>query len=207
MKRFLLPIFMLGLVWACGPQSVDDTQEDTTATVDSNASTEVPEEDVPADNDENIDLSDAIPHILYDDNAFGISIGQKIADIELPVEKTVLETGEGSFDIYEIKLENGTLVGYLHPDTRDASRVGQIVVDFDNAQTEEGIQIGTTFGELKEKISDFEVHGSEIESQVNVFYKGFAFQLDHYSSDYNLDPSEIPDDADVIEIAINGKPE
>ena len=63
------------------------------------------------------------------------------------------------------------------------------------------------FAEVKEKLPNFEVHGSEIESRTHVFYGDLALRLDYPSNNYELDPSTIPPSAEVTEIWIRRKPE
>lgn len=194
MKRFFLPLFMAGLVWACGPQNATDTPEETTETIDPSAKT---------DAQEAVEISpeEAIPFTIAEDNVFGISIGQPIADIELPIEESVREGGEGEEAIYVIKSEKGERLGYFYPHIDEVSRVGTIVVSTKNAQTEEGIRVGMAYGDLKEIIRDFDVSGSPIEPQATVYYKKFAFKLDHNSTEYELKPEEVPEEAKIIEIA------
>jgi hypothetical protein len=145
----------------------------------------------------------SVTYPIGDGTFNGISIGSDIASLPTQVvEKGELETGDGTFTVYYILGKNGEKIGYFHPDPRNESAVGDIMVTTPEAATEKGIRIGHSFGEITEKIADFQVHGSEIESRTHLFYENLALRLDYPSTSYELDPGTIPPETKVTEIWI-----
>lgn len=132
----------------------------------------------------------------------GIKPGDNITDHEAYLKKDLLQTGEGDFEIYQILDQKSTPVGYLHPDPNDEQLVGMIVVTSPEARTEDGLSIGMTLGDLREKISGYEIHGSEIEGYTAAYHGPFSYQLDSYNWEYDLDASKIADDVKIIEITL-----
>lgn len=194
MKRFFLPLCMLCLVWACGPQNGEDTS--TSENGDTKAPTIASEDEAEPDTKE-ADLP-----LIYEDQVFGIRLGQDIAAIELPLEEGQVESGEGPADVLFIKSESGASLGYLYGHIDEEGKVGTTVVTTENAQTEEGIRVGMTFGELKERISDFDLSGSPTEPKVVAYYKKFGFTLDYESTEYEVKPEEVPEEAKILEIVL-----
>lgn len=138
------------------------------------------------------------PYLIKDDSFYGISAGQKIASIEEgKVEKSNIETGEGTFLMYYIISDSGQKIAYFYPDPVDKTLVGNLFVTSPKAFTIDLINIGKTFGEVKKQVNNYEVHGSEMESKTNVFIENIRLELDYHSTNYNLDKNEIPDNAKV----------
>ncbi|WP_020538619.1 DUF5991 domain-containing protein [Lewinella cohaerens] len=132
----------------------------------------------------------------------GIQPGDKITDHQTSLQKDMLETGEGDFEIYQILDQQGTAIGYLHPDPNDEQLVGMIVVTSPEAKTEDGLSVGMTLGDLREKLTGYEIHGSEIEGYTAAYHGPFSYQLDSYNWEYDLDASKIADDVKIIEITL-----
>lgn len=132
----------------------------------------------------------------------GIKPGDNITDHEAHLKKDLLQTGEGDFEIYQILDQKSAPVGYLHPDPNDEQLVGMIVVTSPEAKTEDGLSIGMTLGDLREKLTDYEIHGSEIEGYTAAYHGPFSYQLDSYNWEYDLDASKIADDVKIIEITL-----
>ena len=125
-KSTFLPLLLLCAFFACKPGTKNndngDNHDDGTSTTDTT--------EVIQDNNEDE------PQYLIEPTSFmGISPGDKISEIEVDLEKTILETGDGDFDVYDIKLEDGTKMGYIHPDYSDESLVGDIVVESELGET------------------------------------------------------------------------
>jgi len=133
---------------------------------------------------------------------YGIEVQRPLADYADKLSKTTTENGEGTFEVYEIKNDEGEVLAQVHPDPMDEALVGDIIILNEKVITDKGVKIGTTFEELKAKFNDYKVHGSEIESRVHFYQGNHAYRLDYPSNQYDLDKSEIPADAKVIEITI-----
>ncbi|MFK7905344.1 MAG: lysozyme inhibitor LprI family protein [Chitinophagales bacterium] len=138
---------------------------------------------------------------LIDSKSFyGISKGDPIAKHKDVLEKGILRTGEGSFDVFYIKNDKGDLLGHLDTQFRDESRVGAISIDTPLAKTKQGVHVGMTFGELEKILGPIEVHGSEIESRTHASKDGIWYLLDAYFGTYEIDKSQIKKDTKIKQI-------
>jgi hypothetical protein len=133
----------------------------------------------------------------------GIQIGDLIAKHNDYIKKTKLKTGEGSFDVYEIKDFENNPAGYFLPDPKNKLLVGDITVQSPKAQTAKGIKIGDTFQDLLKVFPDIAVHGSEIESRTNASANNLSFRLDIANTKYEIDKAKIPATTKITEITIN----
>ncbi|MEM9078239.1 MAG: hypothetical protein AAGC43_14445 [Bacteroidota bacterium] len=134
---------------------------------------------------------------IEDKSYLGIEVGTRIVDHIDVLKPGTLKTGEGIFDVYYIMHEIDTL-GYVF----GQDMIKSIHIWYSKSFTNNGIGIGTTFGQLKEIFVEPKVHGSEIEARVHVFNQNHMYQLDHLSMEYNLDAKYIPDSVVVKEIII-----
>ncbi len=142
--------------------------------------------------------------LLISSTAFrGISIGDKIAMHTDYIQKEQLRTGEGTFEVYRIKDFNNNPAGYLMPDPKDESLVGDITVESPMAATVEDIKIGSTFSDLNAVSPNIEVHGSEIEGRTHATANNISYRLDTPNFTYAVDKSNIPATAKVIRIIVN----
>ncbi|WP_291725401.1 hypothetical protein [Bernardetia sp.] len=139
---------------------------------------------------------------IYQNSFLGLSPDTKITDYAGTLEKGLLQTGEGDFDIYNIKDKEGNTTGYFTPFGEMEDSVGIIVVTSELAQTEDGIKIGDTFQTLLEKYPNLEVFGSEIEGYTQAVVGRLGYRLDEQHYNYELKPSEIKKDTKIIEITI-----
>ena len=133
----------------------------------------------------------------------GIQIGDLIANHSDYIKKTKLKTGEGSFDVYEIKDFENNPAGYFLPDPKDKLLVGDITVNSPKAQTAKGIKIGDTFQDLLKNFPDITVHGSEIEGQTHANANNLSYRLDVANFKYEIDKAKIPTTTKITEISIN----
>ncbi len=163
-------------------------------------------------NDETVKPSQSNPsaqsaaYLIQDSIFLGIHIGTAIASLpNKKIKKATLETGEGTFQVYDIISDKGEKLGNFLPDPLDKKRVGDIMITSPLAATKEGFKIGTTFQTLDSKLKNIEVHGSEIESKTTVFHGNLGLQLDYPSATYDLDKNEIPKDSKVTQIWIRRK--
>jgi hypothetical protein len=137
-------------------------------------------------------------------NSFrGITIGELISNHKEGIKKTQLKTGEGSFEVYEIRDFENNPAGYFLPDPNDKDRVGDIVVQTPKAQTAEGIMVGSTYEDLLKVFPSIEVHGSEVEGRTNATNGTLSYRLDVPNFSYEVDKAKIPVKAKIVEITIN----
>jgi hypothetical protein len=133
----------------------------------------------------------------------GIQIGDLIANHNDYIKKTKLKTGEGSFDVYEIKDFENNPAGYFLPDPNDKLLVGDITVNTPKAQTAKGIKIGSTFQDLLKGFPDIAVHGSEIEGRTHATANNISYRLDVANFKNDVDKAKIPATTKITEITIN----
>ena len=132
----------------------------------------------------------------------GIYVGDAIEKLGDFVKKTTMKTGEGSFDIYQIKDFENKPAGYFMPDPQNKLVVGDITVETPKAQTEKRIKLGDTFKDLLKAFPDIEVHGSESESRTYATTDNLSFRLNVANTKYDLDKAKIPATAKITEIVI-----
>jgi hypothetical protein len=133
----------------------------------------------------------------------GIQIGDLIADHKEYTQKTKLKTGEGTFDVYEIKDFENNPAGYLVPDPKDKLLVGDITVQTPKAKTIKGIKIGDTYQDLLKLFPDISVHGSEIEGRTHATANNLSYRLDVANFTNRIDKTKIPSTTKIMEIIIN----
>jgi hypothetical protein len=133
----------------------------------------------------------------------GIQIGDLIADHKEYTAKTKLKTGEGTFDVYEIKDFENNPAGYFLPDPKNKLLVGDIVVQSPKAATAKGINVGDSFQDLLAAFPNIAVHGSEIESRTTATAHNISYRLDIANNQYNVDKTKIPAATKITEITIN----
>jgi hypothetical protein len=142
--------------------------------------------------------------LLIGPNAFrGIHVGDLIAKHREYTHKTQLRTGEGTFEVYEIKDFDNNPAGYFLPDPKDKLLVGDITVKSPKAQTIKGIKIGDTFQDLLNVFPDIAVHGSEIEGRTHAVANHLSYRLDVANFSYEIDKTKIPVTTKITEITIN----
>lgn len=142
--------------------------------------------------------------LLITETSFrGITVGDQISSHSDYIQKEQLKTGEGSFEIYRIKDFNNNPAGYFMADPNNESLVADITVESPMAATAEGIKVGSTFEELRQKLPDMEVHGSEIEGRTYANYNNLSYRLDIGNFTYEVDIEKIPAATKIINIVIN----
>lgn len=143
-----------------------------------------------------------VPLTIFQNSFLNISPGTQIAEYKAFIEEDLLQTGEGDFEIYNVKDAKNGVVAYFLADPMDNEIVGDVYITSPLAQTESGIGIGHTFGDLLTKFPDLEVHGSEIESQTFANQGNLFFKLDEPHATYNLEISAVSKEAKILEIVI-----
>lgn len=187
------------LITSCQPTASTAENTDSAVTEDNlTEETATPKEDKPA-----VETAVTNSKLLITSKSFmGIQPGDNIIDHQAYLKKDLLQTGEGDFEIFQINDPKGTSVGYLHPDPNDEELVGMIVVTSPEARTEDGLSVGMTLGDLRSKLTDYEIHGSEIEGYTAAYHGQFSYQLDSRNWEYDLDASTIADDVKILEITL-----
>ncbi|WP_146129918.1 hypothetical protein [Flagellimonas meridianipacifica] len=198
MRKVCFFILLLALAISC--QSKNTTKEKSNSTVSNDT---VPNHTL---NEENVIFEEIEEEIVEDDMDFmppieeqsyyGIEIGKPIKDYEL--HSGTLKTGEGEFQVHYMFYKKDTL-GYVSGE----DLIETIHIWDRRGATNEGVRVGTTFGEIKDLFPLPKVHGSEMESRVHVFHKKHMYRLDYYNLEYELDHSRIPDSVRVTEIIIH----
>ncbi|MFK7903742.1 MAG: hypothetical protein AB8B69_01390 [Chitinophagales bacterium] len=187
----LLSIFLI-IGFGCVPKDNSSTATPPKDTKPSTETTAKPEPKPVAAN----------PYLITDKSFMGLSSGNGIEEHADVLEQGVLKSGEGEFEVYNIKSESGEKLGYIMASHQDPSKIGNITITHPKASTEEGISIGATFAELESALGEVAVHGSEIESRTYAYKGHLAFLLDDYHNTYELDKSKVKKDAKIKEIEI-----
>jgi len=145
-------------------------------------------------------------YLIRSKSFYGISIGDAIAANKNVLEKGILQTGEGDFDVFYIKNERGEVLGHVDTDFKDESKVGAINIDSPLAKTEQGIHVGMTFGEMESILNPTEVHGSEVEGRTYASQPSkdhVWYLLDAYFWTYELDKQAIKKSTKIKEITLH----
>jgi uncharacterized protein YecT (DUF1311 family) len=150
----------------------------------------------------NLKSMDEAAYLISSNGFQGVFVGDLIANKMNVLEKDILKTGEGDFDILTIKDGNGTVIANVFPDPRNPAKVGDITVLSPLAKTTEGIHIGMTVGDLEKQFGNIEIHGSEIEGTTSVLIGNLRYTIDAHFWSYNIDQSKIDKETKITQIAI-----
>lgn len=191
-------LLLVLLLAACGQETPADQNLGSAPDSSAVAETPPPTEEAPEAQDK--------PYSIKPNSFAGIKIGDALT--ETPnLTKGIMQTGEADFEVYYIKSEEGEDLGHIYEDYKDKTLVGEIIVTTEKAQTDAGAKVGMTYGELEKILTDFQVHGSEIEARTHVEDGTFSYRLDEPHVEYDLDKSAISKDAKIVSITVTGKPE
>ncbi|WP_375562574.1 hypothetical protein ACE193_08520 [Bernardetia sp. OM2101] len=193
--KFCVLIALSTSLFSCGSNQTKEAESTEVEAVDT---TTVVVEEVKEEVVEEIKQENEL--IIYEKSFLGLSSGMKITDYKGTLEKGLLQTGEGDFDIFNVKDKDGNIVAYFDP---FEGKVGTITVTSELAKTEDGIKIGDTFGTLLEKYPNLKVFGSEIEGYTQAIVNDeLGYRLDEQHYNYELKTSDIKKDTKIIEITI-----
>ncbi|MFK7946995.1 MAG: hypothetical protein AB8G11_05350 [Saprospiraceae bacterium] len=143
---------------------------------------------------------EANPFLVTTNSFYGFTIGEKFGDLE----KFLMQTGEGDFDVFLIKDENGEKLGHIDSHYKDESLVGGITITTEKAVTEDGVKIGMTYADFNAKFPNAELHGSEIEGYTSTnVNKNVYYELSDRHWEYELDKSAISKDATIVGITVH----
>jgi hypothetical protein len=196
--KFCVLIVVFTSLFSCGSNQTKEAE--STEIVEQNT-----EEIIEKEVEEEIKQEDN-ELIIYETSFLGLSSDMKISDYKGTLEKGLLQTGDGDFDIFNVKDSKGNIVAYFVPfgEVRGKEdKVGSITVTSELAKTEDGFKIGDTFGMLLEKYPNLKVYGSEIEGYTQaVVNDKLGYRLDEQHYNYELKISEIKKETKIIEITI-----
>jgi hypothetical protein len=135
-------------------------------------------------------------------NFRGIQAGDAISSHADYTKKIKLKTGEGSFDVYEIRDFENNPAGYFTADPKNKLLVGDITVESPKAITNEGIKIGDSFQALSKIFPLAGVHGSEIEGRTYATTGRLSYRLNVSNFKYEVDKAKIPAATKITQIII-----
>lgn len=167
------------------------SQEEISETSDNEVSTE---------GNESVDFLSIRP-----DGVLNVSLGDRLDQFE-NLNKTIQQSGEGSFTVYEIYDPNGNNIGFARPSRSNPNEIGSIEITSSNFKTDKGIGVGSTFQDLKNAYPNSETHGSEIESRTTSSVGGLSFLLDAYFNTFSIDETLIDKNTKVKRVIINNYP-
>lgn len=196
MKYVLFSAFFLLMILAPSCKREAETNE-SSSDPSSTSATEQPGETKTAK-----DQLEDKEYVFGEDGVFGLSAGQAITEAGSKLEKGVLRTGEGEFDVYFIKDTDGEEIGYVLPGYPDESKIGDIFLTSPKFRDEIGIRVGKYFRQLQHVYPGIQAHGSEIEARVYAVQEPFKFRLDYMNTQYDLDEDEIPATTKITEIIL-----
>ena len=201
MKTPYIIVLIISLITACKTEKKQST-EDKSIVIDTIVSSKSIEKTNDSTKFEEENIEDEYDEMKFmppieNDSYLGVVIGTSVKDYQNILKPGEVETGEGVFDVHYIIYKADTL-GYAFGN----DNIESIHIWDPRGATNQGIRIGTTFGELKDILKTPKVHGSEIEARVHVFNENHRYQLDYHNMEYNLDYLQIPDSVRVKEIII-----
>jgi hypothetical protein len=153
-----------------------------------------------------ISIGSTDTQMLISSTAFrGIQVGDAISKHNTTdyVKKTKMKTGEGTFEVYQIRDFENNPAGYFMADPNNKLLVGDITVETPKASTEKGIKLGSTFKDLLAAYPKIEVHGSEIEGRTYASVNNISYRLDENIFTYEVDQKKIKSTTKITEITIN----
>lgn len=168
--------------------SCNETKTPSTAVQEATTATEVIDKEVPL--------------TIFQHSFLNVSPGGQIAEHEAVLEKALIQTGEGEVGIYNLKDANNTVVAYFLADPMDNQLIGNLYITSPLAQTEDGIRIGDTFGDLVTKYKELEVSGSEIKSQIYANQGNLFFKIDEPYTKSDLEIRAVSKEAKIVGIFI-----
>lgn len=143
-----------------------------------------------------------IDKTIYETAFMGISPGDSITSITLPIKKDIMSDGEGDFQVYRIKNGDSGAFGYFMADPKNEKLVGDITITSPKVATEKEVFVGDTYETLIQKYGKMDVHGSEIEGRTYASNGSLKFRLDAVNNTYDIDESKIRKATKITEIVI-----
>jgi len=141
------------------------------------------------------------PYTTKDGELMGMKAGEPLADFKAGLREGVLSTGEGDFEVFYIDGAEGTELGYLMVD-ETGKEIMDITITSSDVMTEHGLAVGMTYAQLREKLGQVEVHGSEIEGYTHAQKDDYWYQLDAGNWSYEVDPSTLKPDTKILSIGL-----
>ena len=116
------------------------------------------------------------PLKVVGDDFLGIQPNDPIADHSKSLQKGKVRDGEKVLEVYNIEVK-GNELGYLLHHSEDNSLVGNIVLQSDKIETDEGVRVGMLFAELKEKYANITTEASDRSGEFFASTADFRFRL------------------------------
>lgn len=132
----------------------------------------------------------------------GIAPGDSLARHASRLQPDVLVSGEGKLRIFRIQAANGQSVGYVVPDSRSQSLVGDVVITSPIVRTAAGIGVGDNFLAVEAAYPDIVVHGSEVESRTHAVSGNLSFRLAISKATYEVPRNTVPPTTKVLEVRL-----
>ena len=140
------------------------------------------------------------PYEIGDGSFMDMRPGDPLAPFRDFLRPGSLETGEGSFEVHFIAGRRKDTLGYGFSD--DGNTIESITITSPDAVTQQGIRVGNSLSELRERLGQLELYGTEVESRVYASKPPFRYRLNANAPAGPVDTSAIQSTTEVREIII-----
>lgn len=183
-RPLLLPLLLL-LACADNPPTTPETR---------------PVENPNAGNTAIYDVDADDPYEIGDGSFMDMRPGDPLAPFSDFLHAGTVSSGEGTFDVYHITGRRDDTLGYVYSD--DGSTVGSIFITSPDAVTQQGIRVGNTVAELRERLGQLELYGTELEARVYAAKPPFRYRLQANADPGPIDSAALDPATEVMEIII-----
>ncbi len=144
------------------------------------------------------------PYLIFNGTFFDLAPGQAIAPALKLLQKGKLRLGKGKTKVYFIEAPDGAELGFLLPDPSDEARIGSIYVTSDRVVTQQGIRVGISYAELKERLGALELYRSVSDGRIYAKSEDLQYRLDEAQISAQLALDAVAGSTKVVEIVIPG---
>ena len=183
-RLFLLPLLLL-LACADNPPTTPETR---------------PVENPNAGNTAIYDVDEDDPYEIGDGSFLDMRPGDPLAPFTDFLHAGQLTDGEGTFDVFYIAGRRDDTLGYVY--SSDGSTVESIFINSPDAVTQQGIRVGNTVAELRERLGKLELYGTEIEARAYASKPPFRYRLGTNAAPGPIDSTALDPATEVVEIII-----
>ncbi len=127
--------------------------------------------------------------------------GAPVAASKYLIDEGIMDTGDGEAHLYYIHGDRNDTLGYLLLKPGD-ELIGDIHIKSPDVVTTNGIRVGVTHGELKERLGKLTYSEAIYGNAILASTDGMSYQLEFYRPDSFGPLPEVPDDTQVTEIII-----
>lgn len=199
---YLFALIFCGLFSGCDSSSADASTKDVLPKTTEGPKTGA-EQMVQSNEEALTALQSGDPYTVDGEGAFlGMKVGESIKYYEDVLRDGIIRSGEGEFEVHYIDAAEGYELGYIIPESEDRGEIGQIIITSENVLTEQGIKVGMTFAELRNKLGQFKVYGSPIEARTYAEKDDYIYRLDVNSPPGELSADAIPATTKVLYISL-----